>query len=247
MIHHNVQQNTPEWMALRAGKVTASALHRILKQDGTLRDSEGMQTYINELVAERLLGAPLQQASNPWMERGHIEEDRAAGWYAFEREVPVEKCGFFTTNDGRVGASCDRLVGKDGILEIKVPGPAEHVSNLRAMTQKYKAQVQGQLYVVEGRDWVDLLSFNCDLPAAIRRLERDPAYQANMHEALGQFFERFDEALKVCMDCGAVPPPALKCSGVGTPCTFTTDVQEVEGVGPLCKVCRDELEWRAMS
>lgn len=240
MIVHNVQQNTPEWLLLRAGKVTASALSRILKQDGKLRDSEGVQTYINELVAETLLGQPLVQDSNAWMARGHDQEDEAANWYAFDREVVVSTCGFFTTDDGRIGASCDRLVGEDGILEIKVPGPAEHVGNMRSMTSKYFAQCQGQLFVADSRDWVDLLSYHCDLSPAVSRIARNDKFQANMHEALACFLNQFDEALAACLAYGEPIRHCAIMTAAGRKCGSTDGVTESDGVF-ACAKCNAEL------
>lgn len=68
-----------------------------------------------------------------------------------------------------LGASCDGLVGADGLIEVKCPAkfrdepPAYHL-----------AQMQGQLEIA-GRAWCDYAQF-CDGELRVIRVERDRAW-----------------------------------------------------------------------
>jgi hypothetical protein len=55
------------------------------------------------------------------MERGLIVEAEAADWYEFDHDVTVQRVGFITDDDHTMGCSPDRLVGDEGLLEIKAP------------------------------------------------------------------------------------------------------------------------------
>lgn len=98
--------------------------------------------------------------------------------------------GFFTTDDGLTGASPDFIVGTDGDLELKCPAPQTHVGYMvrRAIDEKYKPQVQGQLYVTE-REWADLQSYHPQFPTVIIRIARDEEYIAEMASALREFVD----------------------------------------------------------
>lgn len=187
-----MKQGSPEWHAARLGIPTASAFHRIVTPGGKL--SEGSHAYLCELIAERLLNLPMDSASTDFMERGKALEEQAVAWYELQREVDTQRVGFVTSDDGRVGCSPDRLVGKDGGLEIKCPSAGIHVQYmLGGVAQKYAPQIQGALWLT-GRAWWDSLSFHPDLEPALVRVERDEEYIAKLAEAIPAFCDRLDEA-----------------------------------------------------
>ena len=49
--------------------------------------------YLHELVAEQLLGEPLEGFSSGMMERGRDMEAEAVEWYGFVRDVTPERVG----------------------------------------------------------------------------------------------------------------------------------------------------------
>ncbi len=61
------------------------------------------------------------------MERGLIAEAEAADWYEFDHDVTVQRIGFITDDEHTMGFSPDRLVGDDGVLEIKAPLPQTQI------------------------------------------------------------------------------------------------------------------------
>lgn len=192
MIRLDMQQGSAEWIQARLGIPTASQFDRILTAGGKV--SSQADKYINQLVAEQLLGVPMDDASGAFLQRGNILEQRAVSYYELQREVDTEVIGFVLRDDQRVGASPDRFVGADGLLEIKCPSAAVHVGYLLDKEGiGYKVQVQGQLWIAE-REWSDTLSYNPELPPALVRQTRDEKFIIALAAAVDQFLEAMDEA-----------------------------------------------------
>ena len=92
-------QGTPEWIQARLGIPTASEFHCIVgNTTGELsraRDKKGLsevaKKYAYRLVAETLLGRPLEKPpGTPWaMQRGKDLEQAARDQYSFANEVEV--------------------------------------------------------------------------------------------------------------------------------------------------------------
>lgn len=194
MITHNVQQGSKAWLSLRAGIPTASQFDRIFtsggdKPVGQPVSGEARRNYLNELISERILGEPGEQFISTWMGRGMELEKAAVQFYEFQQDQPTEVIGFVTNDAGTIGASPDRFVGANGQLEIKVPAPHTHVGYMlgyKSVGKKYRAQVQGQLWIT-GREWSDTLSYHPDMPPALIRYERDEEYIAGLAEAVNIF------------------------------------------------------------
>ena len=198
MILMDCLQGSPEWHAARLGIPTASAFSRILSPK-SLKLSESSQSYMHELLAERMLGFPLESASSDFMERGKALEDQAMAYYELQRGVDTERVGFALTDDRRAGCSPDRLVGTEGGLEIKCPSPAVHVGYLLdGLPAKFLPQVQGCLWIT-GRAWWDLLSYHADLPVALVRVSRDPEYIGALEAAVTAFCDRLESASEKLM------------------------------------------------
>lgn len=186
MILHDCEQQSEEWFRLRIGIPTTSEFSKIVTPTGKL--SAQADGYMHWLLAEWICGHPLENPETRWMERGHDLEPQAVKSYEFERDSETEKIGFVTTDDGMIGCSPDRLVGSDGLLEIKCPAPQTHVGYMlnRSVDKAYWPQVQGQLFVTE-RGWVDIQSYCPGFPTVIIRVERDENYLATLGEALRGF------------------------------------------------------------
>lgn len=186
MIVHNVLQGSPEWLALRAGIPTASGFDSIVTPGG--QPSKSAERYLFGLLAERIMGHPRIEAVSTWMQRGNEMEAEAVSFYELQRDLETVPVGFVTNDAGTVGASPDRLVGEDGLLEIKCPSEAVHVSYLlkKSVDQAYYPQVMGQLWITE-RKWADILAFHPELPPALIRVERDEEFIKLLEEAVGKF------------------------------------------------------------
>lgn len=198
------QQGSAEWVRVRLGIPTASQFDRIITPTG--KPSSAVDKYAHELIAEQLLGEPLKDASSGFMERGTLNEERAASYYELQRDVDTVPVGFIMRDDRRAGASPDRLVGEDGLLEIKVPAANTHIGYL--LDDKgigYKCQVQGQLWIAE-RAWCDTLSWHPTFPPALVRQHRDEAFIKVLAAGVEQFCDYVDELkLKLQKQCGLFP------------------------------------------
>ncbi len=191
MIRVDCVQGTTEWMNARVGVFTASQFHRILTPGG--KPSSQMDAYIHELIAEQVLGTKLDNASSGLMQRGTLLEEKAIRYFELQEECDTEEIGFLLRDDRRVGASPDRFVGKNGLLEIKCPAPDTHVGYLLDTEGiGYKTQVQGQLYVAE-REFSKTLSFHPDMPPALVTQHRDDVFIKKLQVALDQAVSLMDE------------------------------------------------------
>ena len=196
-------QGSDEWLAERAGKVTASALSNVMMAKTTA----GYQNYMAQLICERLTGKPVETFKSAAMEHGTETEPQARAFYELETGHDVTECGFIPhpTIEG-AGASPDGLIGDDGLVEIKCPQPAKHIRNLTGGTidKGYMLQMQFQMECT-GRRWCDFVSFNPDFPddlqMHITRVDYDAkaaaeivaavtAFQADMAEKLAALTTR---------------------------------------------------------
>jgi len=188
ILYRDIQQGSAAWLELRAGIPTASNFHRILTPSG--KPSTQATDYLHGLLAERMMGHPLVEHVSLWMQRGQDLEAEAVLYYELQRECATERLGFCTNDAGTIGASPDRLVGEDGLLEIKVPKDSTHVGYLLAepVDKAYYPQIQGQLWIAE-RQWLEILSYHPELPPALVRVERDEDFIARLAAATTAFAE----------------------------------------------------------
>lgn len=191
----DVEQGDDKWDYLRMGIPTSSNFHKILTPLG--KPSKQWEAYAHHLIAERYCNRPINSYTSPAMENGKMIEQDAAEDYELEFNLETKKVGFVTTDDGQVGCSPDRLVGEDGLLEIKCPLPGTQIGYLLTgkIDQEYFPQLQGQLFVT-GRQWVDIRGFNPELPRSTIRVKRDEAYIACLEEQLFQFNFYLRECMK---------------------------------------------------
>ena len=187
MIIHNVEQNTDEWMKLRAGKPTASCFSKLITSTGAA--SKSMPAYAETLGGELFAGKPLDAwEGNKYTERGHEVEPEAVLAYEMMQDVDTQQVGFITDDLMQYGCSPDREVGKPGLLEIKCL-PKLHIESLRYINKngkiptKFVAQVQGQLFIT-GKEWADLFFYHADLPTKIMRVYPDAKIVAGLKAQL---------------------------------------------------------------
>jgi len=204
VIHVECEQGSVEWISHRLGIPTASRFGDIITEK-TVKPSASAEKYIARLVAEWMLGMPLDEDGQGFMARGTELEASAVAFYELQQDIDVVRCGFCLTDDQQVGASPDRFVGEDGLLEIKVPSAMVHVGYLLGNPMSHRAQVQGQLYVCE-REWADLLSWHPTLPPSIVRKNRDDVFLKKFEPILKQFVQRLDEAKQQMIDKGYKAP-----------------------------------------
>jgi len=174
-VHHDVAQYSEAYDRLKLGIPTSSNFHKIITPQGKL--SKQWREYACVLIAERLLQQRIEFYNSPAMERGLIVESEAADWYEFDRDVITQRVGFITDVDHSMGCSPDRLVGEDGLLEIKAPLPHTQVEYWisEKVHERFWPQLQGQLYISQ-RSWVDILRWHDVLPKLVMRVEPDDTF-----------------------------------------------------------------------
>ena len=205
------QQGTPEWLMVRSGIPTASMFDKILTPKRLELSAQSVD-YMNALLAERIMGHPVQEHVTFWIERGSMLESKAVKNYEFQRDMDTEEVGFCSNDDGTIGASPDRLVGADGLLEIKCPSEAIHVGYLRGdqgAYEKYRLQCQGQLWIT-GREWVDIMSYHPDMPDALFRIPRDEEIIAKIDAAVTLFSAALEQQSALWIAEGIIKEWPLK-------------------------------------
>lgn len=189
---HNVEHNTEAWDKLRLGRFTAS----IFKDLFMGKQTAGYKKAIYAPVYERLTGEKPNDFQSDYMERGHEIEPVAAIHYAELKGVELQPGGFWTVGDW-IGASPDRLVGDDGLLEIKSPAWNTMFDYLlkQSLPNIYHWQVVGQLYVT-GREWCDFIAYHPKLKPLIIRIERDDREIAKLKEVLDEAIHKSQDILR---------------------------------------------------
>lgn len=188
------EQRTDAWFAERAGKITASRMHDVMKlpsgdvfksgpRKGKPKDPPKARTdYIHQLAAERLTGRPKDRVTARTLEWGEDVEPAARAAYQARTGVIVRLCGFIQHPEHDfIGASPDFLVGEDGGGEIKCPASQDvHLATLLSgLPGEHIEQIQGGLWVT-GRQWWDFVSYHPDFAAPhnlfVQRVNRDQTY-----------------------------------------------------------------------
>jgi hypothetical protein len=111
------------------------------------------------------------------------------------KDVTVQRVGFITDDNRTVGCSPDRLVGDDGLLEIKAPLPQTQVEYWISgeIHERFRPQLQGQLCVSQ-RSWVDIVCWHDVLPKVVMRVEPDEQFIKTLDHEL-QIFNFFIERI----------------------------------------------------
>ena len=184
-IFHEVAQYSEEYDRLKIGIPTSSNFHKIITPQG--KPSKQWRQYAFVLIAERILQQRIEFYNSPAMERGLIVEAEAADWYEFDQDVTTQRVGFITDDEHTMGCSPDRLVGDEGLVEIKAPLPQTQVQYWISdeLSERFRPQLQGQLYITQ-RSWVDILCWHDVLPKLIVRVEPDD-----------QFIKALDRELRI--------------------------------------------------
>jgi putative phage-type endonuclease len=166
----DAEQRSPEWFRARAGRVTASRAADMLAKTKS-GYSTSRKNLLVQLVAERLTGLPQEDNyQSPAMLRGIELEPKAFAAYEATTGQMATKVGFLAHLDQPIGASPDGVIGDfDGILELKVPNPATHLTYLKARTlpSDYLPQVSHHL-LVSGAAYCDFMSYGPNFPEALQ-------------------------------------------------------------------------------
>ena len=196
-----IEQGTNDWFAERCGKATGSRI-----ADAVARTKSGWgasrKNYMAQLIAERLTGQVAESYTNAAMQWGIDTEPEAVAAYAFLTGHDVQEVGFVphpSIEDS--GASPDRLVNDDGLVEVKCPNTATHIDTLigQKIDRRYLIQIQWQL-ACTGRQWCDFVSYDPRLPGHlsmfVQRVGRDDDWIAELEKDVTEFLAELSDKVK---------------------------------------------------
>ncbi len=193
-------QGSEEWLASRAGKVTASRIADVMAKIKT-GEAAARRDYRAQIVAEILTGKPQEGGFvNAEMQWGTEQEPFARAAYEVARDVMVDQVGLVLHPQiDRAAASPDGLVS-DGLVEIKCPKTATHLQYLidGGVPKQYQPQMLWQMACAE-RAWCDFVSFDPRLPERLQmfvvRFQRDDAKIKEMEAEVLSFLAEVDGVL----------------------------------------------------
>jgi putative phage-type endonuclease len=201
MIILELTQGTDEWKAARAGKVTASRIADVMAKIKS-GEAASRRDYRAQIVAEILTGTPQDDVfTSDAMRWGTEHEPYARAAYEVAKGILVDQVGLVIhPTIERGAASPDGLVGADGLVEIKCPKTATHLSYLLAdeVPSQYQPQMLWQM-ACTGRQWCDFVSFDPRLPEDLQlfvvRFNRDQARIDAMEAEVVAFLAEVDTTL----------------------------------------------------
>lgn len=192
---YDVEQNTDLWMDIRPGKLTGSAVGKVMANYGKAF-GDPAKKLASIIACEQVTGKrnQIDSYSNEHMERGHIQEPLARKLYEDTYFVDVTNGGFYDC--GRLGFSPDGRVHNDGLIEIKSVIIPAHMATIKRnnIDPSYKWQVFFNL-AYSDREWIDFVSYCDDFPIQTRlfthRVNRDDIKQEieMMDSRIAEFFE----------------------------------------------------------
>jgi len=189
VIYESLEQGSPEWLAARAGMLTASMVGKLITPKLQVAANDTSRGVVETLVAERITGFVEYVHPNFDMQRGTDDEPYARDLYS-EQYAPVTEIGFAVREgDGyKLGASPDGLVGTDGGIEIKSRKAKVHLRTILTNTvpAENMAQIQTCMLVL-GRDWWDYVSYSGGWPLHVIRVYPDQQWRNVIVDALDQF------------------------------------------------------------
>lgn len=193
-----IEQRSEEWHQMRLGKVTASRIADMMAKTKTgWGASRG--NYAAELIAERLTGQRTDGYVSEAMQNGIDMEEEARNAYAFIKNAKLHEVAFVDHPCiSMAGASPDRLVGDDGLIEIKCPMPKKHIATLLggSIDGAYLMQMQWQM-ACTGRKWCDFVSYSAAFPEHlklfVRRVHRDEKHIEELETEVIKFLTEVED------------------------------------------------------
>ena len=194
-------QGSPEWMALRVGKIGGSRVADLLTEGRSGAESLTRRKYKNELIRERLTGRKLDTYKTPAMQRGIDLEPMARAWYEVHYNTFVDQVAI-VLHPTVIGGQCspDGIVeATNSLIEIKIPNPENHLDNILTdgkQLEQYYDQVMWQLACMPEKEFCDLVSFDPEMPDHLRgyvkRIYRDDEYIKNMEDKVTLFLQEIE-------------------------------------------------------
>jgi putative phage-type endonuclease len=193
-----LDQGSPGWVRERIGKLTASRMGDVMAMTKAGKPSEARTAYLKQLVAERMTDSAAENYVTAAMQWGIDNEPAAAEEYeAITGEIVVPAPFIPHPTIEHFGASPDRLVNADGLIEIKAPATANYVEwrKTQEIPERYRWQMLAQLACTR-RQWCDFVAYDPRViygsPIWIKRFVPAPEEIEKCESAARQFLEEVD-------------------------------------------------------
>ena len=173
-------QGSEKWLQERLGLATASHCFDIVNWTKGTPAGQPTKTYPNgkpeippkpqrsyyaymyQLVGERLSGKP-KRFGTKQMAWGNDHEEEAATVYGEVTGLDVRTLGFIKHEKLDAGASLDRTVGDNGLLEIKCPNTGTLVEYFdHGIPDVYYAQMQFQMWIAH-KTWGHFMVYDPEI------------------------------------------------------------------------------------
>lgn len=199
---HDVVQRSPEWVALRIGRLCSSTAYAVFATRKDKHEAAPRRDLRLRLVLERITGRSMERSFQSQAMSDGIERE-ADALLAYESLTGrlTQRLGFITHPSMMIGGSPDGVIGNcDGIAEAKCPTEAIHLDYLRTgiVPENYRYQCLHLLYLT-GAKWCDWFSYQPNFPERIQmklvRIERDEQQMRAYGLALMMFLKEVDDEL----------------------------------------------------
>jgi predicted phage-related endonuclease len=210
--YETLTQGTPEWFDARRGLLTASEMKHIITPTLKVANNDKTRGHVWELAAQRITGFTEDSFVSFDMQRG--QEDEIDARIAYMKNIAmVRTVGFITNNQWgfTLGYSPDGLIGDDGLIECKSRKQKFQIETIVTNTvpEEYMLQLQTAL-LITGRKWIDYVSWSGGLPMWVIRVQPDPATQAAILAAAGEFYKRVNEAHETYLERLSAAPKVIE-------------------------------------
>src|SRR5690242_7576908 len=196
-----VQQQTPEWLQMRCGAVTASRVADVMAKLKNGGEAAVRASYKAELLCERLTHTAYEHYVSPSMQWGIDNEPLAKASYEIATGFAISSGGLALHPKIKwLMASPDGLVHDDGLVECKCPNTSTHLNYILAgvVPAEYQLQMLCQMACAE-RQWCDFVSYDPRLPESlqlfVRRFERDDERIKKMEAEVEKFIAEIEDEI----------------------------------------------------
>ena len=150
------------WLNARAGKLTASRMADAMAFLKNGQPAGARTKLLHELLAERLTGESVRHVVTDAMLWGMEHEDEAVDYFVARYSRTVRRSRFYEhpTIDN-FGATPDREIGDDGLIEVKCPTTTRYLEWVIAgvIPEEHKPQMCAQL-LCTGKRWVGFMAYD---------------------------------------------------------------------------------------
>jgi len=193
IIISDIKQGSDAWFVEKAGKPSASNADKIITTTG--KPSSQSEGYINQLVAEQLMGRIEEGYRSSAMLAGSEREEESLAFYELITGSKVQRIGMVYKNEQKnCLCSPDGLIDLKKGLELKNPLPKTQVKYLRKgkLPTEYFTQVQFSMWICDFSEW-DFLSYVPCLPELFITVKRDDDFISKLETEMIKFLRELKE------------------------------------------------------